>query len=179
MYKTAYHYINARNLEKVQETGFLDPSNQKEGYIFCFGDSKDPLTWVDNVRFKGVFQDLLCSISGGCDLLCLEFKINQSDEAYVRDWAFCEKNQEDCQRMEENPAMFFLYALSFPLQLLIQSAREKKMRKSTVPLSKYHGDYSLPELLFKNPIDTERIGRIISINSNEFSRGKSRRETIL
>ncbi|MBD3354490.1 hypothetical protein GF361_00715 [Candidatus Woesearchaeota archaeon] len=173
MFKTAYHYIDSMDWKKVKSSKYLDPDKTEEGYIFCFPDSRRPKEWVENEKFKNAFSDLLKYESGNSPLLCLEIPIEKNDEVYVRDWKYLEIDNDISNKMENDFPYFLMFTATLPVQILMSLRRNKKFKKSVVPLEEYNGNYSLPEIMFANKIKTSRVKNIEEIAFEEIT-GKIR-----
>lgn len=162
---TAYHYtskeelpgilryglIPSRTLETSKDSGGL-PDFAYDKYTFGFLDESKPTKWADNPEFPDVFEQLMGNIGSvlglhfmfrdfmlddhmANDLVRVSFPILQSDQAYLVDWAKCERHRKTGIPHHANRD----YALS------------------RVPLSEYQDQHDLPELIIANPIPAHRL----------------------
>jgi hypothetical protein len=137
---------------QVTENVYGLPEFAHQKYIFSFLDNPKPEEWINNPEFPDVFDQLMGNIGSVLglhfmfrdlmldqhmeeDLVRVSFPVLSSDEAYVVDWAKCERH-----RKEGIPAHANLeYALS------------------RTPLQDYRGQHTLPELLIANPVQPHRL----------------------
>ncbi len=161
----AYHYTSKKSLPEILESGLRPlkdleitrdhcnlPDFAYEKYIFSFLDDPKPYKWIANPEFPDVFEKLMGNIGPDlfvpfmfrhlmldqhmkANLARVDFPVLSSDEAYVVDWAECERSRGLDVPMKNNIS----YALS------------------RVPLSEYEGQHILPELIIANCIPADRL----------------------
>lgn len=160
-----YGLIPSRTLEASKDSAGL-PHFAYDKYLFSFLDEPKPKKWTENPEFPDVFEQLMGNIGSvlglhfmfsdfmladhvANDLVRVSFPILHTDQAYVVDWAKCERHRKTGISHHANRN----YALS------------------RVPLSQYQDQHDLPELIVANPIPANRLG----INMQPF---QSRRKLI-
>jgi len=180
---TAYVYISSSDLIDARfigyygEMGFLNPKNDLakglkdprfpdwayDKYNFAFLNEVVPEFWKANTEFHGVWERLMREIVGGDSLIqVLKFDIVPKDNAHVVDWGHMERVRDEIYRLGNFIAT----------EIDMARIREAFLRylQSRVPISEYHGQHDLPEVIIKDPISLERTVEIgeFSIRNNTF-----------
>ncbi|NIO44032.1 MAG: hypothetical protein GTN36_00560 [Candidatus Aenigmarchaeota archaeon] len=167
----AIHYITLENWEKSASSGRLVPHTsiapefmrglpewayKKHIFAISLNELKK---WEENKRFPDIMNKLMLYIrvkspiripGKKCEIAELSFDIKTSDESHVLDYA-CRANS-----LYEN-------TLLKKCKEILQghyfgpTKEWKNYIDSRIPFLDYKGDYSLPEIAFETPIDSDRI----------------------
>lgn len=159
----AEHVIKGENLLKpsgslVRYRGdepHTFPSHAYDAYTFCLPRSPRPRSWTKNENFPKPFKNfdswssLMAGIfmnSGSLDgmLNVLALNLIESDEAYMVDFAEHDKRTWAMCKVPGYPIISEVVAWENYLDTL-------------TPLESYENNYLLPELVIKNPINSNRI----------------------
>src|SRR3989338_431517 len=123
------------------------PQQAHEGGIWGFLEPQ-PQNWIQSSEFADTYSRLIDHISFGNekDIVILEIKLAEQDQAVVIDWAHVQKIYDDESTNSQDMNNCW-----------------KKYWDSRVPLCKYDGTYTLPEVVVQNRIELDRISLMPAI----------------
>ncbi len=116
------------------------PAKAYEGVTVCLSEPR-PKSWVENTEFPYAWAGLMFHIRKARNVMLLSFDLLPTDKAYVVEKAHIERIKSPGRNLTER----------------VRIPAHKKYWESRVPVKRYKGNYSLPELIIFNPVELERL----------------------
>jgi len=135
--------------------------DSKDKWIYAFNEA-EPREWTHNSNFPKIWSKVIKHVCHyDFALARLSWEILPEDETFVADWAHLERIRKEMKRNQ------YGFADKKDKREILK-AKEKYV-KSRILLKNYRGNYSLPELLIRNPIPLSRIlAEELIVENNSF-----------